>query len=68
MRFNHVKFALRSLARTPGYTLAFVLTLGQLLPVAAVSDSLRAFSANTGAFAILNRALLIHFIAGLFGI
>lgn len=43
----------------------FVLTLGQLIPVVSISEALRNFTATTGAIVVLDRALLIHFIAGL---
>jgi predicted permease len=46
MRFNDIKFALRSLARTPGYTLAFVLTLGL------------GIGANAAIFSVLDGVLL----------
>jgi predicted permease len=46
MRTNDVKFALRSLARTPGYTLAFVLTLGL------------GIGANAAIFSVLDGVLL----------
>jgi hypothetical protein len=46
MRLNNVKFALRSLARTPGYTLAFVLTLGL------------GIGANAAIFSVLDGVLL----------
>ncbi len=43
----------------------FALTLGQLLPAPSVSGAIRNFVAGYGAFAFLNQALLIHFVAGI---
>jgi PAS domain S-box-containing protein len=42
---------------------SFTLTLGQLIN--PVADPLRNFISSTGAFAVLNQALLIHFVAGI---
>ena len=44
---------------------SFALALGQLIPFGSVSESLRTFTANSGALGILNRTLVVHFVAGL---
>jgi two-component system, NtrC family, sensor kinase len=43
----------------------FTLTLGQLINTFSIAETLRGFVSSTGAFALLNRILLIHFVVGI---